>query len=144
TPEDLAKAALLTADPDAPPVRIRAAWRDIGCSGSGPEAYRKVIYPGQSAPVWPDADRLPAQGGSRSAERRCTTYCEVPPGTIVITYSRKRGRCSFEAGVVYRSPGDPDVGKVFPCEHRTLRSRPVYEVTLPNGVKVEVAASRWR
>jgi hypothetical protein len=135
---------------DRPSVSYRAAWRDLSCSwrdlscsGSGPEAYRRVVYPGRapSESEWPDGDRLPAQGGTRAAERRATAYAEAPIGTIVITFERevyqgKRGKCSVSYGVL--SADETGEAVVVPCDHRTLRTRPVHEVTLPNGLKIEV------
>lgn len=129
------------ADPDGPTVSIRAAWRNLSCAGSGPEAYRKVRYPGSTEDVWPDSDRLPAQGGFRASERRATVHCSVPVGTLVTTYYRdvfrgRRGRCSVEFGIAIALPDG--TAKVVGCPHRTLRSRPVYEVALPDGSKVDV------
>jgi hypothetical protein len=140
--EEAARAALAHPDPDGPTVQIRSAWRDLSCSGSGPEAYRRVRYPGSTSWEWPDADRLPAKGGCRASERRATAHCDVPVGTIVVTYDRavyrgQRGRCSMSFGVaVPREPGAA-TGTLVDCPHRTLRSRPVYEVTLPDGSKID-------
>jgi hypothetical protein len=141
--EAAAIAALANPDPDGPTVRIRAAWRDLSCAGSGPEAYRRVRYPGATTDEWPDCDRLPAPG-IRASERRCTEYCEVPIGTLVTTYERsvyrgRRGRCSISFGVAVPGAPGAGAGALVDCSHRTLRSRPVYEVTLPDGSKVEIA-----
>ena len=137
TPEQLAIEAWEQADPDADPVTIRSAWRDLSCSGSGPEAYRKVRYPGRTTDEWPDAERLPAKGGYRASERRATVHCEVPPGTLVTTYERSvyrgaRGRCSISFAIAYRN--EAGEGKVFQLTHKTLRSRPVYQVQLPGDL----------
>jgi hypothetical protein len=44
-----AVAAWHAGDPDAPEqVTIRAAYRDLSCRESGPECYRRVIYPGST------------------------------------------------------------------------------------------------
>lgn len=133
-------AALNNTDPDAPPVTIRAAWRDLKCNGSGPEVYRRVRYPGSDHEEWPDAPRLPARG-VRSDARHAATYCEVPPGTIVVEYARERyhgtgGRCSVSIGVVYVD--NVGKGRIEYFPHRTLRSRPAYQCALPNGRVIEV------
>jgi hypothetical protein len=139
-----ALAAYHQGDPDSvPSVKIRSAWRDLSCSGSGPEAYRRVRYPGFSDEVWPDADRLPATG-IRAAERRASVHCEVPIGTLVVEFSRdvrrnRRGRCSVNIGLVHANQDSPGAGKIAWCAHRTLRARPVYSVTLPDGTVVEIA-----
>jgi hypothetical protein len=139
---DDALAAIGTADVDSlPTVRIQAAYRDISCSGSGPECYRRVRYPHQeSGTEWPDSDRLPACDGL-AGTRRASVSCEVPIGTVVVDYERqvykgKRGRCSVTIGIAY-ADADGD-GKVHWIQHRTLRSKPVYEVTLPYGLKIEI------
>lgn len=130
-------------DPDGQTVRIRSAWRDLGCSGSGPEAYRRVRYPGAADAEWPDAPRLPRCDG-RAGTRRAAVHCDVPVGSIVVTYSRdvykgRRGRCSVEVALV--TPPDPEAPgtALLTLPHRTLRSRPVYEATLPDGSVVEIA-----
>jgi hypothetical protein len=128
-------------DPDGPNVRIRAAYRDLSCKGSGPECYRRVRYPGKTSEEWPDCDRLPA-AGIRASERRSSVSCDVPVGTIVVNFERQvyknqRGKCKVTVGIVIAHP-DTGKGHIVWCEHRTLRSRPVYEVTLPNGFKIDV------
>jgi hypothetical protein len=125
---------------DGHQVSIRAAYRDLGCSGSGPECYRRVRYPGKTSEEWPDCDRLPARGIS-AAERRCTVYCDVPVGTIVVDFERQvykgsRGKCKVSIGVAIAHP-DTGKGHIEWYEHRTLRSRPVYEVKLP-GRTIEI------
>jgi hypothetical protein len=139
---DDALAAIGTTDVDSlPTVRIRAAYRDLSCSGSGPECYRRVRYPhAASGTEWPDSERLPACDG-RAGTRRASVRCEVPIGTIVVDFERqvykgKRGRCSVTIGIAY-ADADGD-GKVHWIQHRTLRSKPVYEVTLPYGLKIEI------
>jgi hypothetical protein len=143
SPQEAACAALTNPDPDGPQVRIRAAYRDLSCSGSGPECYRRVRYPGRSEDEWPDCDRLPASG-FRASERRASTECLVPVGTLVISFERsvyrgQRGRCSVSFSVVVPKAPGSSLGTLVECEHRTLRSRPVYEITLPNGQKTEVS-----
>jgi hypothetical protein len=128
-------------DPDGPPIRLKAASRDLSCKQSGPEMYRRVRYPKATEDVWPDCERLPASG-IRAIERRCATYCEVPEGTLVTTYTRavfhgSRGRCSVEFSIAYRDPTDGTTA-LWTIEHRTLRSRPVYELTMLDGTKLEV------
>lgn len=149
TPEQTAEAAeracvmaaLANTDPDAEPVKIKSAYRDLCAKMSGPECYRRVRYPHQtSGTEWPDSERLPRRG-SLAGDRRCSVYCEVPPGTIVVDFERQiykgqGGKCKVTIGVAYRDPSGK--GKIEWCEHRTLRSRPVYEVTLPDGRKIEV------
>lgn len=132
--------AALATDPDGRTLRIRSAYRDLSCKGSGPECFRRVRYPGASSDEWPDAARLPAPG-FRAADRRCSESCDVPIGTLVIEFSRdvyhgKRGRCSVGFFVV----ADRGDGKPILCEvpHRTLRSRPVYEVTIPGRGVAEI------
>lgn len=132
-------------DPDSPPtVQLRSAFRDIGCSGSGPEFFRRVRYPGSDAPEgeWPDGDRLPRLG-MRAAERRATAYCEVPVGTIVCEYSRNRfkgrgGRCSV-AFFLVRPTDDEGKRSLLSLQHRTLRSRPMYLIALPDGTEIDWA-----
>lgn len=51
-------------------------------------------------------------------------------------YKGKRGKCSVSYGVL--TADEAGKARVVPCEHRTLRTRPVHEVTLPNGIKIEV------
>jgi hypothetical protein len=127
-------------DPDGTTVSIRAAYRNLGCSGSGPECYRRVRYPGKTSEDWPDSDRLPARG-IRAAERRCSVYCDVPVGTIVVDFERQvykgsRGKCKVSIGVAIAHP-DTGKGHIVWYDHRTLRSRPVYECKLP-GRTIEV------
>jgi hypothetical protein len=129
-------------EPDGPTLRIRAAWRDLSCAQSGPEVYRQVRYPGQTSWERPDADRLSRQGGVRASERRETKHCEVPVGTLVATYERsvyrgKRGRCSVSFGIVVPAEEGSADAAMVDLSHRTLRSRPVYEVTLPDGSTVD-------
>jgi len=140
TTEAAAEAAWAAGDPDGPTVRIRAAWRDLSCKMSGPEAFRRVLYPGRTATEWPDADRLPGRG-ERASERRCVERCDVPVGTIVQTHSRdvyhgSKGRCSRSYAIV----GVNEKGKaeMIDLTHRVLRSRPVDEVRLPSGALVFV------
>jgi hypothetical protein len=126
-------------DPDVPVTTIRAAYRDLSCAGSGPECYRRVLYPGSAEPEWPDADRLPAPGSSASS-RRCTVRCVVPVGTIVVDYERQvhkghRGRCTVAIGLATARDGDD---RIEWLEYRMLRKRPVYEATLPDGSKADV------
>lgn len=140
-------AAYHAGDPDGPTVRVLAARRDLGCSGSGPEEYRRVRYPGATSEVWPDGDRLPACNG-RAGTRRCSVDAEVPIGSLIVCYTRdvykgRRGRCSVEIKLVC-PPSETEASQrrgytAIVCPHRTLRSRPVYEVTLPDGSLVEVA-----
>jgi hypothetical protein len=133
-------AAWHAGDPDSVPVTtIRAAYRDLNCRESGPECYRRVIYPGRTEPEWPDSDRLTAPG-HLAADRRCTVHCEVPVGTLVLDYERqvfrgRRGRCSVTIGLVAARDGK---GVIHWLKHRTLRKRPVYEVTMPDGSTVDV------
>jgi hypothetical protein len=68
---------------------------------------------------------------------------EIPIGTIIIDFERQvyrynRGKCKVVIGIAYL---DPETGKgdIAWCNHRTLRLKPVYEVELPDGSKVEVA-----
>jgi len=135
-----AMAAYVAGDPDAPAeMRIRSAWRDIGCRGSGPEAFRRVRYPSGvdgDEGVWPDGDRLPALG-VRASERHASVSTSVPVGTIVAQFDRTRfqgrgGKCRVTFALV--GPAD-EAGRtrLFWLEHRTLRSRPVYEIALPDG-----------
>jgi len=70
--------------------------------------------------------------------------CEVPVGTLVQRFSREvfhgqRGRCSVSFALVVQSAADPAKGALIELAHRTLRSRPVYEVALPTGEKCFVA-----
>jgi hypothetical protein len=123
-----------------PTVRIRAAYRDIGCKGSGPEEFRRVAYApraGDVATEWPDAERLPAPG-DRAGARRASTSCEVPVGTLVQRFCREvfrgqRGRCSVSFAIVVSAPEDTHKGVLVELKHRVLRARPVYEITLPTG-----------
>jgi hypothetical protein len=137
-----ALAAYHGGNPDTPPsVRIRSAYRNIGCNGSGPEVYRRVRYPGSTEEVWPDGDRLPRLDG-RAGTRRATVYTEVPLGTLVVDYERERyrgagGKCKVTIGLVYR--GENGKGEIEWLKHRVLRSHPLYEVTLPDGALAQVA-----
>lgn len=145
-PWSAAAEALAHPDPDGPTVRIRAAFRDLTCKESGPETYRRVRYPGQASEEWPDSGRLPRCDG-RAATRRAVEYAEVPIGTLIVDYSRevyrgRRGRCSVRFGVAVRRSPDSNVGAIVWCEHRTLRSRPVWEVSLPGGSKTDVDRRR--
>lgn len=127
-------------DPDeVPQVRVRSAYRDLSCKGSGPECYRKFIYPGSTEPQWGD-ERLCA-AGIRAAERRASVGQEVPVGTLVLDYERQRykfqkGKCAFVCGIVGRNAEGK--AKIYWLEHRTLRKRPVYEVTLPDGNTIDI------
>lgn len=97
--------------------------------------------PGYSAGFeWPDAPRLAARG-IRASERRDSTRCDVPIGTIVQTFERSvykfsRGRCSVSFALV--TLGAEGKAELIDLPHRTLRARPVYEVTLPDGSKLDV------
>ncbi len=123
-----------------PTVRIRSAFRDLGCKGSGPEEFRRVAYApcaGDITTEWPDSDRLPAPS-PRGCDRHASVSCSVPVGTLVQRFERdvyhgQRGRCSVSFSLVVQSSGDPAKGKLVELKHRTLRSRPVYEVALPTG-----------
>lgn len=123
-----------------PTVRIRAAFRDLSCKGSGPEEFRRMAYApcaGDVTTEWPDAERLPPPS-PRGSDRHASTSCKVPVGTLVQRFSRdvyhgQRGRCSVSFSLVVQSSGDPAKGKLVELKHRTLRSRPVYEVALPTG-----------
>jgi len=137
------------ADVDAVPrVEIRSAWRDLSCRGSGPEEFRRVAYApaGVAATVWPDADRLPAVG-IRASERRVCVSCEVPVGTLVQRFERDvfrgaRGKCRVRFAIVVAAEAgvaDDGPGRLAPVPHRTLRARPVYEITLPTGELCYVA-----
>lgn len=127
-----------------PTVEVRSAYRDLTCSMNGTEVFRRVAYApaaGDVATEWPDADRLPGRG-IRSADRHCSVDCEVPVGTLVQTFSRdvyrgSKGKCSVRFGIVYRRADG--AGRIFRLAHRTLRKRPVYEVTLPTGELAYVA-----
>ena len=129
------------ADVDAvPTVRIRAAFRDIGCKGSGPEEFRRVAYAPQAGDIateWPDAERLPPPS-PRGSDRHASTSCKVPVGTLVQRFSRdvyhgQRGRCSVSFALVVQSAEDSQKGVLVDLTHRTLRGRPVYEIKLPTG-----------
>ena len=123
-----------------PTVRIRAAYRDLGCKGSGPEEFRRVAYApraGDVATEWPDSERLPAPS-PRGSDRHASVTCSVPVGTLVQRFSRdvyhgQRGRCSVSFAIVVQSSKDPAKGALVEIAHRTLRSRPVYEIKLPTG-----------
>jgi hypothetical protein len=135
-----ALAAWHAGDPDGVPiVRIRAAYRNLSASQSGPECYRRVRYPGAETDEWPDAERLPP-AGFRAAERRAKAWCDVPIGTIVVDFERavykgRRGKCKVTIGLVCKGE---DAGVIEWLDHRTLRARPVYEVTLPDGAKLDI------
>jgi hypothetical protein len=147
TAAERAAYALDNPDPDGPGMEVRAAHRDLSCAMSGDEFYRKVIYPGFNTAVWPDTDeRMPPVGPS-AHNRRATTYCRIPSGTIVLEWSRtyykgKRGKSSFRAGVIIPKTADSKEASVLWLEHRTLRSRPVWEVSLPNGKTFDVSRNR--
>lgn len=123
-----------------PTVRLRSAYRDIGCKGSGPEEFRRVAYAPRAGDVeteWPDAERLPALG-IRASERRASVSCDVPVGTLVQRFERdvyrgQRGRCSVSFALVVQAAEAPTKGALVELKHRVLRARPVYEVTLPTG-----------
>jgi hypothetical protein len=141
--EAAAIAACEQTDPDAPTVKLRAAYRDLNCKGNGDETYRRLRYPGASTEVWPDAERLPRRG-MLAGDRRCCVYCDVPVGTIVVDFERyvsrfQGGKCKVTIGIVIANIDNPSKADIVWCEHRTLRSRPVYQVTLPNGSKIEIA-----
>jgi hypothetical protein len=133
SPETIALRAWHAGDPDGQSIRIRAAWRDLSCKQSGTEVFRRVMYPGQSTDQWPDSARLPALGASASA-RRCTEFAQVPVGSLVTEFERRICTASF-ALVGLNADGK---GYMVECEHKVLRSRPVYVVTLPDGTMVEV------
>ena len=129
-----------------PVVRIRSAFRDLGCKGSGHEEFRRVAYAPQAGDIateWPDAPRLPSPS-PRASDRQALVMCEVPVGTLVQRFSREvfhgqRGRCSVSFALVVQSAADPAKGALIELAHRTLRSRPVYEVALPTGEKCFIA-----
>lgn len=136
---------LANPDPDGPAYSWRAAWRDLGCKGSGPECYRRVAYPAawENETIvdtqWPDCDRLPERG-MRASERRATVHMEIPEGTLVVSFERNvyhgsRGRCSVSFALAVLEDGK---SILFDLKHKTLRSRPYYEVSLPNGRKIFV------
>lgn len=136
-----AVAAYHAGDPDGvPTIQITAASRDLSCKQSGPETYRRVRYPGATEWEWPDADRLP-RPGIRSSERHAEAQAEVPIGTLVVSYHRdvyrgRRGRCSV-IFFLARQADEEGKGRLLKLPHRTLRARPVYEITLPDGTLTE-------
>jgi hypothetical protein len=121
-------------------VHLRSAYRDLSCSMSGTECYRRVQYAGKSCSEWPDGDRLPARGCS-AHDRRATCYTDIPEGTLVIDFDRSvykgsKGKCSVKYGLAgFDCNGKPSIHWL---DHRTLRVRPVHEVTLPDGQKIEI------
>lgn len=135
--------AYMAGDPDAEAITIRAAYRDLSCKQSGPECYRRVMYPGSLETVWPDSERLPPIG-IRAAERRCSENCEVPLGTIVQDFERdvyrgRRGKCKRTYGIVCRSSRRPDRAMIAWVSHRVLRSRPADEADFGPLGKIGVA-----
>jgi hypothetical protein len=85
---------------------------------------------------WPDSDRLPGLGYN-AASRHCAVYADMPVGTIVVDYESTlykgaKSRAKVTIGLVTHA------GKISWLEHRTLRKRPVYEVVMPNGSKLEI------
>lgn len=134
-------AARLRGTPDEEPtVRVRAAYRDLNCKGNGPECFRRVWYPGADSPEWPDCDRLPRRG-ELAGNRRSTVYCSLPIGTLVIDFERRisryqGGKCDVKFALVHQAEkGDSALEWL---SHRALRARHVWEVTLPDGSKIEV------
>ena len=123
-----------------PTVRIRAAYRDLNSKGSGPEEFRRVAYAPRASDIeteWPDSDRLPA-ASTRAGDRCALVRCEVPVGTLVQRFRRdvfrgQRGRCSVSFAIVVQNAEDSHRGALIELKHRTLRARPVYEITLPTG-----------
>jgi len=123
-----------------PTVRIRAAYRDLNSKLTGPEEFRRVAYAPRAGDIeteWPDSDRLPA-ASTRAGDRCASVSCSVPVGTLVQRFSRdvfrgQRGRCSVAFALVVQSAKDPARGALIELKHRTLRARPVYEITLPTG-----------
>jgi hypothetical protein len=123
-----------------PTVRIRAAYRDLNSKLTGPEEFRRVAYTPRAGDIeteWPDSDRLPA-ASTRASDRCALVRCEVPVGTLVQRFHRdvfrgQRGRCSVSFAIVVQAPEASTKGKLIDLAHRTLRSRPVYEITLPTG-----------
>ena len=136
--DELLAIALAHTDPDGPTVAVRTSYRDLSCSMSGPQVYRQFIWPGASEPVWPD-QRLPAFGGTNASSRRATCTEQIPIGSVVIDYEQqvykgKKGRAKVTIGVLCEHAGK---GKIVWVDHKTLRSRPVYEVDLL-GRKIEI------
>ena len=154
--EELARGAARMTDPDGPKVRIRTAYRDLSCSGSGEETHRRFILPGslsvipggsgpkfatRSGPeIW-GSQRLPASGSS-AHQRRASVAEEFPIGTVVIDYesrvfkfSKSQAKC--RAGRLVR--GVDGKGTIVWFEApKILRSRPVYQFTLEDGSILEV------
>lgn len=141
--------ATIPSDPDGPALRFRSAYRDLSCKMSGPECYRQVVYPTPGGwadgatltPEWPDGERLCARG-IRAHERRATVYAEAPAGTLVVDFERSvykgsKGKCQVRFAILTANPETGKAELVW-LDHRTLRSRPVYEITLPDGRKVFV------
>jgi len=134
--------ARIGADPDeTPQVCVRAAHRNLSCKESGPECYRRVLYPGATETEWPDSDRLPRCDG-RADTRRATVRADVPIGTIVQQFERdvhrgKRGRCSRSYGIVTQAHDGRTL--IAWLGHRTLRKRRVDEVDGGPLGKIEIA-----
>lgn len=102
--------------------RIRAAYRDLSCSGSGGQTYRRALTsPAESswASEHPEAedvgDRLPRLGGGLASERRCAQHVTLPAGTAILDYASnvhgyRAGVASLTLGLVV-APGLDDAGQ---------------------------------
>jgi hypothetical protein len=124
----------LATDPDGETVSIRAAYRDLNGKGNGSQTYRRFRYPGMTTEVWPDCERLPRLGGNRASDRRCSKRADVPVGTLVVDFESSvnryhSSRATVHIGIVCRLPDGKS--EIVWLEHRSLKSRPVYEVRTP-------------
>lgn len=155
-PENVLEALRLrqAGDPDCEQVECRTAVRDLSCKGSGQQAYRRFVYPGvgrndagDALSEWPDGPRLPRLGGGRAAERRASVSAGVPIGSLVVEYTSdvnhyQARRASVRVGLVLRATNNPELAQVRWLNHRTLKSRPALEVTLPDGSLETVSNAR--
>lgn len=141
-----ALAAWRAGDPDGATVRGRASYRDLNSRGNGEQTHRRIVTPGRVSSEWASDERLPRLGGALASERRATVYGDFPVGALVLDYESsvshyRAGRAKLRIGLATKRPSDGKLGIEW-LEYRTLRSRPVFEVALPDGEKVEIVNDR--
>ena len=122
-----------------PYVHLRSAHRRVNRTGFGLQIYRKVSYPGDKKTSWPDGPKLPKYMADHPPHNK-TCYMIVPVGTIVIEqesriYKRQRKDSIIRVGIAYHKDGG---GHIEWLDHRFIKSRKVYRVTLPNNQVIDI------
>lgn len=135
-------AALRSGNVDGDEIRFKAAYRDLNAKGSGSQTYRKIVLPGRTSAEWPDAERMPALGGFRAGDRRCSVMTSAPVGTLIVDFESpvrayRASKATLAIGIL-TSAEKPIVW----CDYKAKRSTGGIVVELPDGSTVEIANPR--